>query len=39
MEMTMAEKILARKSGRDSVSVGDIVVCKVDWAVTGDLGF
>ena len=39
MGMTMAEKILARKSGRDSVSVGDIVVCKVDWAVTGDLGF
>ena len=39
MGMTMAEKILANKSGRDSVKVGDIVVCKVDWAVTGDLGF
>ena len=33
MGMTIAEKILARASGRDSVSPGEIVVVKVDTAV------
>lgn len=39
MGMTMIEKILARASGRDRVSVGDIVVCQVDRIVLLDLPF
>ncbi|MDR0359260.1 MAG: 3-isopropylmalate dehydratase large subunit [bacterium] len=37
MGMTMIDKILARKSGRDTVRPGDIVVCDVDMAVQLDL--
>jgi 3-isopropylmalate/(R)-2-methylmalate dehydratase large subunit len=33
MEMTMAEKILARASGRDTVSVGEYVTAKIDLAM------
>jgi 3-isopropylmalate/(R)-2-methylmalate dehydratase large subunit len=39
MGMTMAEKILARTSGRDRVRVGDILECQVDRAVQIDLPF
>ncbi len=39
MGFTMAEKILARKSGESHVTPGDIVVCDVDMAVLLDLGF
>ena len=39
MGMTMIEKILARASGREQVSVGDIVVCQVDRIVLLDLPF
>jgi 3-isopropylmalate/(R)-2-methylmalate dehydratase large subunit len=39
MAMTIAEKILARASGRETVSPGDIVVVKVDTAVVIDMGF
>ncbi|MBV9746546.1 MAG: 3-isopropylmalate dehydratase large subunit [Acidobacteriia bacterium] len=35
--MTMVEKILARASGKASVSPGDVVVCKVDLMVMHDL--
>jgi 3-isopropylmalate/(R)-2-methylmalate dehydratase large subunit len=37
--MTIVEKILARKSGRDSVSPGDTVVVDVDMTVLIDLQF
>lgn len=37
--MTMAEQILARKSGRAVVRPGDVVVCDVDVAVHIDIGF
>ena len=36
MPMTLAEKILARKSGRESVSPGEIVWCDVDLAMVHD---
>jgi 3-isopropylmalate/(R)-2-methylmalate dehydratase large subunit len=39
MGMTIIEKILARRAGRDSVSVGDIVVVEVDMTVLIDLQF
>ncbi|MBA0045113.1 aconitase/3-isopropylmalate dehydratase large subunit family protein [Mycobacteroides sp. LB1] len=39
MGMTIVESILARKSGRDSVSVGDTVVVDVDMTVMIDLQF
>ena len=39
MGMTMLEKILARKSGVDTVKVGDTVVCDVDMTVMIDLQF
>ncbi|OHU21026.1 3-isopropylmalate dehydratase [Mycobacteroides franklinii] len=39
MSMTIIERILARKSGRDSVSVGDTVVVDVDMTVLIDLQF
>ena len=35
--MTMTEKILARGSGRDEVSPGDLVLAKVDFAMGHDL--
>jgi 3-isopropylmalate/(R)-2-methylmalate dehydratase large subunit len=37
--MTIIEKILARKSGRDRVDVGEFVVCDVDMTVLIDLQF
>lgn len=37
--MTIAEKILARAAGRDSVAPGDLVVVKVDTAIVLDIGF
>ena len=37
MGMTMAEKILARCSGRQSVSAGEIVTAKVDCAMLDDI--
>lgn len=37
MKMTMAEKILARCSGQESVSAGDIVTAKVDCAMMDDI--
>jgi 3-isopropylmalate/(R)-2-methylmalate dehydratase large subunit len=37
--MTMIEKILARASGSDHVTVGDVVVCEVDMTVLIDLQF
>lgn len=37
--MTMAEKVLARTSGRDTVSPGDIVVCRPDQVVQIDINF
>lgn len=39
MGMTMAEKILARHAGLDSVKAGDILTCKIDWAVNHDMFF
>ena len=39
MGMTMAEKILARHSGKSRVTPGDIVVCDVDKIVQIDLMF
>jgi 3-isopropylmalate/(R)-2-methylmalate dehydratase large subunit len=39
MGMTMIEKILARKAGRDHVEVGEFVVCDVDMTVLIDLQF
>ena len=37
MGMTMTEKILARASGRDEVSPGDLVLARVDFAMGHDL--
>jgi 3-isopropylmalate/(R)-2-methylmalate dehydratase large subunit len=37
--MTIIEKILARKAGRDRVEVGEFVVCDVDMTVLIDLQF
>jgi 3-isopropylmalate/(R)-2-methylmalate dehydratase large subunit len=39
MGMTIIEKILARKAGRDRVEVGEFVVCDVDMTVLIDLQF
>jgi len=39
MGMTMLEKILARCSGRAQVQPGDVLSCRVDWAVEFDLPF
>jgi 3-isopropylmalate/(R)-2-methylmalate dehydratase large subunit len=39
MGMTVIEKILARKAGRDHVEVGEFVVCDVDMTVLIDLQF
>jgi 3-isopropylmalate/(R)-2-methylmalate dehydratase large subunit len=39
VSMTIIEKILARKSGLDRVSVGDVPVCDVDLTVLIDLQF
>ncbi len=39
MGMTIIEKILARASGRESVEVGEFVVCDVDMTVLIDLQF
>jgi 3-isopropylmalate/(R)-2-methylmalate dehydratase large subunit len=39
MGMTIIEKILARKAGRDHVEVGEFVVCDVDMTVLIDLQF
>lgn len=39
MGMTMLEKIMARASGKPGVEVGDILSCRVDWAVEFDLPF
>ena len=39
MGMTIIEKILARASGRAQVSVGEVVVCRVDRIVLLDLPF
>ncbi len=39
MGMTMVQKIMARCSGRPQVTVGEIVSCRVDWAVEFDLPF
>src|SRR5258708_40226903 len=39
MGMTMIEKILARKAGLASVSIGDIVVVDVDMTVLIDMQF
>lgn len=36
MGMTMIEKILARKAGKDKVTPGEIVVCKVDRVVEAE---
>ncbi|HEX7006129.1 MAG TPA: 3-isopropylmalate dehydratase large subunit [Alphaproteobacteria bacterium] len=38
MAQTLAEKIIARASGRESVRPGEIVVCKVDLAMIHDSG-
>lgn len=38
MGMTIAEKILARASGQESTEAGDIVVAKVDWAMSHENG-
>lgn len=37
MGLTMAQKILASHAGRDSVAVGDVVVCDVDRVVQLDI--
>ena len=37
MGMTMTEKILARRSGRDSVSAGDLLVSQVDLVLANDI--
>jgi len=39
MGMTMIEKILGRKAGRNWVEVGEFVVCEVDMTVLIDLQF
>lgn len=38
MAMTLAEKLVARAAGRDSVRPGEIVTCKVDLAMMHDSG-
>ena len=38
MSLTLAEKIIARAAGRDSVRPGEIVTCKVDLAMMHDSG-
>ena len=38
MAMTLAEKIIARAAGRESVRPGEIVTCKVDLAMMHDSG-
>ncbi len=38
MGMTLAEKIIARAAGRDSVRPGEVVTCKVDLAMMHDSG-
>lgn len=38
MGMTLAEKIIAAAAGRDSVSPGEIVTCRVDLAMIHDSG-
>lgn len=38
MSQTLAEKIIARAAGRDRVSPGDIVTCRVDLAMVHDSG-
>lgn len=35
---TLAQKIVARAAGRDSVSPGEIVICRVDLAMIHDSG-
>ena len=37
MSKTMSEKILAKASGKDNVEAGDIVIAKIDVAMTHDL--
>jgi len=37
MGMTLVEKILAKASGRRSVSPGDIVMAKIDVAMVHDI--
>ena len=39
MGMTIAEKILAKKSGRDRVAAGDLVTVNVDTVVLFDNNF
>ena len=38
MPMTLAEKIIAKASGRDSVTAGEIVTAQVDLAMIHDSG-
>ena len=38
MAMTLAEKIIARAAGRDHVTPGEIVICRVDLAMIHDSG-
>ena len=38
MDQTLAEKIIARASGKASVTPGDIVTCQVDLAMIHDSG-
>jgi len=38
MGMTISEKILARAAGQQSAEAGDIVVAKVDWAMSHENG-
>ncbi|MEJ2368469.1 MAG: aconitase family protein, partial [Acidobacteriota bacterium] len=37
MPMTLAEKILARKSGRSAVAAGDLLTCRVDKVLATDI--
>ena len=39
MGMTMTEKILAAHAGVESAKCGDILTCKIDWAVNHDMFF
>lgn len=36
MAMTLSEKVLARASGKDEVTPGEIVVAEIDWIMTND---
>ena len=38
MAQTLAEKIIAKASGRDTVTPGEIVTCNVDLAMIHDSG-